>query len=208
MKETGTTQSSLANKIGVKQQTVQSICSGKIKRSKYIPEIASYLGVNHNWLINGKGDKSIASKPEERLSYKIQYVPVLKWDEAHKFKELQADSNLLKDNHFLPVIGKIHVNSFALQVKGDSMLAEDNFSIPDGTIIIVDPQLEPKHNSVIVVFNPDNQSLVVRKLSIEGNQKYLKTLNKSYPNPVTELLDNSKILGVVCMTFKSFVDFF
>ena len=53
---TGVTQSELARRIGIKQQSISQICSGKSARSRYTMQIAEALRVNAHWLATGDGE--------------------------------------------------------------------------------------------------------------------------------------------------------
>ncbi|WP_084253535.1 helix-turn-helix domain-containing protein [Sphingomonas pituitosa] len=55
-------QSSLARAIGVTPGTIHQIMSGKIKRSKFLPEIAEVLGVSLRWL---RGEDVPSDKADE-----------------------------------------------------------------------------------------------------------------------------------------------
>ncbi len=208
MKESGMTQVSLADKIGVKQQTVQSICSGRIKRSRYTHDIADKLGVNHDWLLSGDGDKWLQNDEGALINPPVKYVPILRWEESAEWDELRNTPNALKNHTLLPVIGDVNPSSFALQVTGDSMLSDDSYSIPDGSIIIVDPVKEPEHKSLVVVSIPETDDIILRLLSVEGSKRYLKASNTSYPDAVIEFPRNGKMLGVVSMSLRSFINFF
>ncbi|CNJ11086.1 helix-turn-helix domain-containing protein [Yersinia bercovieri] len=54
--ELGLTQSGLAIKVGVKQQTIQRIESGATERPRYLLEIATALNCEPKWLIYGCSD--------------------------------------------------------------------------------------------------------------------------------------------------------
>lgn len=47
------TQSKLASMVGLKQQSIQQIESGIVKRPRFIIEIAKALKCDPDWLING-----------------------------------------------------------------------------------------------------------------------------------------------------------
>lgn len=53
--ELNLTQSELAEMVGLKQQSIQQIESGLIKRPRFIVEIAKVLHCDPTWLINGNG---------------------------------------------------------------------------------------------------------------------------------------------------------
>jgi len=78
---------------------------------------------------------------------------------------------------------------FALRVIGDSMAPE----FWDGCVIIIDPGAPAQHESYVVVeYDGEN---MFRQLLIEGDRRYLKSLNESYP-PV-ELVGHYTVRGVV-----------
>ncbi len=51
--ELNLTQSELADRVGLKQQSIQQIESGFIKRPRFIVEIAKVLNCDPTWLIDG-----------------------------------------------------------------------------------------------------------------------------------------------------------
>ncbi|MGK3409310.1 helix-turn-helix domain-containing protein, partial [Escherichia coli] len=53
------TQTELATKAGVKQQSIQLIEAGVTKRPRFLPELASALGVSVDWLLNGTSDSNV-----------------------------------------------------------------------------------------------------------------------------------------------------
>jgi hypothetical protein len=81
-----TTQTAVADKIGVKPQTIQYLCKSTSPKSRYITDIACALDVNSNWLATGKGTmKSLPSSCSE-LS-----IPLLNFTEVKNY--------ILKNEH-------------------------------------------------------------------------------------------------------------
>ena len=74
--------------------------------------------------------------------------------------------------------------SFALRVRGDSMIDAD---IHDGDMVIVEPG-SPKHGDIVAALIDGETTL--KRLIKQGGKVYLKAENKSYPNldPVSELV--------------------
>ena len=54
------TQAQLAEKAGVKQQTIQLIEAGETKRPRYLVELANALGCDPSWLLYGKKSSKAA----------------------------------------------------------------------------------------------------------------------------------------------------
>ncbi|MEQ8507422.1 MAG: helix-turn-helix transcriptional regulator [Rhodospirillaceae bacterium] len=59
-------QAELANKIGVKQQSVDQLESGKVSRPRYIVELAETLNVPMDWLRHGKGQVHLSRQTSGR----------------------------------------------------------------------------------------------------------------------------------------------
>ena len=74
--------------------------------------------------------------------------------------------------------------SFALRVRGDSMIDAD---IQDGDMVIVEPGT-PKHGDIVAALIDGETTL--KRLIKQGGKVYLKAENKNYPNldPVSELV--------------------
>jgi repressor LexA len=74
--------------------------------------------------------------------------------------------------------------SFALRVRGDSMIDAD---INDGDTVIVEPG-HPKHGDIVAALI-DNET-TLKRLIKQGGKVYLKAENKNYPDltPVDELV--------------------
>ena len=74
--------------------------------------------------------------------------------------------------------------SFALRVRGDSMIDAD---IHDGDMVIVEPG-SPKHGDIVAALIDGETTL--KRLIKQGGKVYLKSENKNYPNldPVSELV--------------------
>lgn len=77
----------------------------------------------------------------------------------------------------IPRPSKCGPNSFALKIKGDSM--EPDY--PDGSVVVVDPAREPRHNSDVVVRLNGEMEATFKRLKIDGSWLYLHPLNDRYP---------------------------
>ena len=74
--------------------------------------------------------------------------------------------------------------SFALRVRGDSMIDAD---IHDGDTVVIEPGV-PKHGDIVAALIDGETTL--KRLVKQGAKTYLKAENKNYPElyPVTELV--------------------
>ncbi|MCZ4328314.1 LexA family protein, partial [Brachybacterium paraconglomeratum] len=60
----------------------------------------------------------------------------------------------------------------------------ERWSFRDGDIIFVDPDRDAMHRSLVVAKLTDTQEATFKQLIIEGEQKYLKALNPSWPEQI------------------------
>ncbi|EPE4268235.1 LexA family protein, partial [Escherichia coli] len=172
----------------------------KTKRPRFLPELASALGVSVDWLLNGTSDSNVrfVGHVEPKGKYPlISMVRAGSWCEAcepYDIKDIDewydSDVNLLG-------------NGFWLKVEGDSMTSPVGQSIPEGHMVLVDTGREPVNGSLVVAKLTDANEATFKKLVIDGGQKYLKGLNPSWP--MTPINGNCKIIGVVVEARVKFV---
>jgi SOS-response transcriptional repressor LexA len=95
------------------------------------------------------------------------------------------------------VSGKFVKGAFALQIRGDSMVAPEGQwpTFPPGCIITVDPNREAESGyPVLVEFNDGRTSFKMLEIYDGFPQKWLKPLNPTYiPR---RLPDDARIIGV------------
>ncbi|MFM2480415.1 LexA family protein [Celerinatantimonas sp. YJH-8] len=190
------TQSELARCIGIKQQSISQICSGKSVRSRYTMQIAETLRVNAHWLATGEGDIGLGvSNVDVGLDMKGR-IPLINWVQAGDWSEIAEGFTHEDIEKWREVSGKAHEGCFALRVKGDSMEnPSGKKSIPEGAVIVVDPEWPASSGSLVVARLDDSKEAIFKQLIIEGEQKYLKPLNPQYP--VIPINSNCTIIGVV-----------
>jgi len=133
---------------------------------------------------------------EGSLITKMRRVPVISWVQAGSFTEAKQADAFADVERWVETSLRISDNSFALEVKGDSMTNPNGLpTIPEGATVIVDADAEPMHGRIIVARVDGTNEATVKKLVIDGSQKFLVPLNPRYPNiPIN---GNCVIIGVV-----------
>ncbi|MCV2510182.1 LexA family transcriptional regulator [Leclercia pneumoniae] len=133
---------------------------------------------------------------EGTLITKMRRVPVISWVQAGQFTECKTADLFSDVDKWVETSLRIGDNSFALEVKGDSMTNPNGLpTIPEGATVIVDPDVEPHHGKIVVARIDGTNEATVKKLVIDGPQKFLIPLNPRYPNiPIN---GNCLIIGVV-----------
>lgn len=116
----------------------------------------------------------------------IALVPVLKWDGLSK--KLESDY-MIEVKEWTPTTGQHGPMAYALQVDGDSMSPD----FMPGSLVIVDPDLEPITDSFVIVNN--DESFTFKQLVKDGGDLFLKPVNPQYP---IKPLGRGVIIGVVC----------
>jgi len=194
----GITQEKVATAVGSSQQSVHAICSGKTLKPRSLVAIARFLNVSADWLESGSGYMELPESNTPELARFKSNVPLISWGKAavwpdisHLFKPDDADE-------FYPCPDKHSENAFALKVFGESMWPD----YIEGEIIFVDPLVEARHGSCVVVRQQGNEEATFKQLIIDGSQKYLKALNTNWPNPIFEMMPNAVIIGVVVASYR------
>lgn len=167
MKNAAVTQQELAEKIGITQQSVQYLCSGKAKTSRQIDRIASELGVAPEWLVFGTNET-----PDSPYS-----VPLFSIEQVNN-NSATTKTVICPFEH--------GPGTFAVTVEGTAMSATYSVSqtYPDGCIIFIDPTLASKveHMDVVAATLPDSKdAFTFRRLQFEAGQSYLVPINPQFP---------------------------
>ena len=92
--------------------------------------------------------------------------------------------------------------AFWLQVTGDAMTAPVGVSVPQGMMILVDPDIEPEPGKMVIARTPESVEATFRQLNEESGQLYLKPLNPTYPKILFD--ERCSIIGVVVQATTKF----
>ena len=199
----GFSQSELARAIGVKPQAVQYLCK-QGKRSVHSVKIAEILGINAKWLTDGIGeitpsspqpsilDNNIAVGPENRGD-----VPVISWVQAGAWCEAIDNFNVGDAERWIPCPVSHSKHTYALRVRGDSMLAPfgSSVSFSEGTLIYVDPEAPLLSGKKVIAKLLDSNEVTFKVYREEDGKKWLIPLNPQYDK--IELVEGMHICGVV-----------
>ena len=98
-------------------------------------------------------------------------------------------------DEYLETTERASDDSYWLDVKGDSMTSDTSPSFPEGTRVLVDPNIEAENGKLVVAKLVDDNEATFKRLIIDSGQRYLKPLNKDYK--MMPINGNCRILGVV-----------
>ncbi|MCO1336714.1 LexA family transcriptional regulator [Microbulbifer sp. OS29] len=205
----GVTKAELARQFGVSSQSVQGwVKTGRIKKTALLRLIAYFqgdVGPEH-WELTSypatsprsqadinEGPRHYDSNVREGPPIRGK-VPLISTVQAGKWMEVIDNLQPGDAEEWRETTANVGPNAFALRVEGDSMTTLMGVSIPHGSVVIVDPDAEYINGSIVVAKLTDIQEATLKKLVIDGPNKYLKPLNPAY-SPIV-INGNCQIVGV------------
>ena len=95
---------------------------------------------------------------------------------------------------------EVKQRTFALRVHGDSMVGSGGESFPEGTIVVVEPDMQASPGDFVIVLNLAKQATFKQLALIDGHL-FLKPLNRRFK---TKPLGSASVLGVVREAIRRF----
>ena len=95
---------------------------------------------------------------------------------------------------------EIKRHTYALRVHGDSMVSDSGDSFPEGSILVVGPEMDALSGDYVIALNEANET-TFKQLIRDRGDLYLKPLNTQYP---IKPLGTAEIIGVVREFTKRF----
>lgn len=170
----------------------QWVNGGNEPSSKYISSLARILQVSEQWLTEG-GALDETNNITNQSSLKRR-IPLISIYQATNWREMMTN-DFDKFTEWVETSEDVSPFSFALKVVGDSMTSFDGgLSIPESSVVIVDPEQEAISGRFVVAKFKDTPQAVIKKFIVDGPNSYLMSLNHNY-KPI--LIDaNCEIVGV------------
>lgn len=193
MKQAGLKQYELARGIGVKQQDISRICTGRTERTRLILPIATELGANPHWLLSGEGDIYLEGDLKTISVYKL---PVIDWRMALNWPSQQDSFDHDSIGEWWDIASHtVSDKGFALRLSGDSMEGLGSRCIPDGAVLIVETASNFQHGDLVIAKLPGAFEATVKQIVLDGNRNYLKSFNPAYP--ILSFDDRCEVIGIV-----------
>ncbi|WP_133408156.1 LexA family protein [Parashewanella tropica] len=195
LKSVGLTQTELAHRLGVKQQAISRVCRGQTQNSTFLLPMCDELGVDPTWLTTGVGEPFLKKK---ELRDQVRRIPEISWKQAMDWHEYHStiSSEQLGDL-WRTTADLTDDRGYILRVRGDGMEGTGTKHIPEGAIIIVQPQEDDlfKSGDLVIAVLPGAEQAIFKQLIIEGQNRYLKSFNPQYP--MIPLDESCKLVGLV-----------
>lgn len=184
----------LADAVGVSRGAVQQWekPGGTAPKRSNQPLVAKVLGLSVAELVSG------GSNVGQGLDVRGE-VPLISEVEAGNYTVVD---NFKPKGRFETVCVSVVVkrHTYALRVHGDSMVNDTGDSFPEGSILVVEPEMEAIPGDYVIAVNEENQT-TFKQLVKDGGDLYLKPLNARYP---IKPLGKAKVIGVVREFTKHF----
>lgn len=197
----------IASLCGVANSAVTQWITGESKslRPENLYALAKATGFRAEWLAIGEGEEqelsepNVASTAQPVLSFRY---PVISWVSAGAWSEaVEPYPAGISDRYEFSEYNS-KGPAFWLEVKGDSMTSPVGTSIAQGSLILVDTEVEATPGKLVVAKLPDSNEATFKKLVSDGGRLYLKPLNPGYPTEVFD--ENCRIVGVVVQATQKF----
>ncbi|MCK0153881.1 XRE family transcriptional regulator [Alcanivorax sp. S6407] len=193
--------SAFAERLSKQQSQVSAFAGEKPVKGigpKIARQIESAFGKPNGWLDIPHQDlwEGLTNIAEPPSTYgNTRTAPVISWVQAGEWTEAIDIYQPGYGDSYESVSDQSSPNVFWLKVVGDSMTAPSGLSIPEGHLILVDPDKDPINGNLVVAKLEESQEVTFKKLVIDAGQKYLKPLNPNYKTlPIN---GNCRIVGVV-----------
>ena len=193
-------QSELARRLNVTPQSVQAWEADKnTPRHKRLKEIGDALGVSASWLMGEDGqpvgptdvDSNVtaALTPSRYFEY-----PEISWVQAGAAEEVMDVVNIAAcPRHTSDVWAGD--DGFWLKVVGNSMTSTSGNSFPEGFLILVAPEIEPRSGQYVVARMVDSNEATFKQFVRDTGRFYLRPLNPVFPT--TPMDSEWEIVGTV-----------
>lgn len=181
----------LARRANLPQPTVQRIVSGVTTnphRASLQP-IAEFFSVTVEQLIGREPIPWLESMSHQAAGW--MKVPLLAWNQVSTW--LAGNGEVINPG-LVFTDAKISDTAYALRMQDYSMLP----IFPVGTLLILDPNKEPRDHSYVTVELSGHGEVIFRQLLIDGHKHYLKAISADFKHVTMEQISpQHKLVGTL-----------
>lgn len=161
--------------------------------------LCNILKTTENWLVFGKGIEDLRESDlnSYTFGYTPKFAPLIRWSDLEVWSTSKMEK--IKPIETVQVDYEVSDDVFALKVESINMSPDIN----PGQTVLCDSSLEPKNGNYIIV--KVNNSFVIRKLSLDGFNIYLKSTNPDWPSKIEELESKDDIFAVIVKVWKDLI---
>ena len=190
----------MARAADVSKPTVTFWLNGQTQSLKAASAAALELatGYRANWLIMGKGPKLVREGTNvSSVPLGVNRIPIISYVQAGAWTEANDSFSVCDESEWLTTNLGPSTDTFALEIRGDSMLPE----FKPGDHVIIDPAVVPMPGDFVVAKNGDNEATFkkYRPRGTDTNEKLvfeLVPLNDDFPS-IRSDMTNIVIIGTM-----------
>jgi SOS-response transcriptional repressor LexA len=191
------TQGDVAKRIGISRVSYTQWELGETNpNGENLLKVAQVLSCTPDWIVSGKGSLNDIHENVEAAPRLKGLVPVINEVQAGAWTDIKTGFDESDIGEWIPTLQANSRYAFALRVVGDSMAnTSERRSLSEGMIVVVDPEKQARHRSIVVARLSDSDKATVKELVIDGDRSYLRPFNSQYQIiPITE---GTVIIGTV-----------
>lgn len=192
----------LATHCGVSPPSVSDWCSGKTKKldSGNLLKVALFFKVHPAWLESGKLPKylsDVSYNNVTEVSVGVTKIPLISYIQAGIWTEILDNFQVGDADEWLFTDQAASSHTFALEIKGDSMLPE----FRPGDRVIIDPEVFPSPGDYVAAKN-GGQEATFKKYRPRGTNAHgdvifeLVPLNEDFPS-IRSDIEPVRIVGTM-----------
>ncbi|MER1780067.1 LexA family protein [Proteus mirabilis] len=194
-KELGLTQKALSAKVGVSHVAISQWEKEETEPTgNNLFSLADALGCTPEFILKGKEENS-SNIETPRIHHSKGKYPLISRVMAGAWTESLEPYDRCNIDEMYETTVSCSNDSFWLDVVGDSMTSSSGLSIPEGMIILVDPNVEPTNGKLVVAKLESENETTFKQYIIDAGHHYLKPLNPQYR--MISINGNCRIVGVV-----------
>lgn len=202
----GLSQEELAWRVGAAQQTIQSLESGKIRKSTFLPQIAKTLGVDFDTLLFGKLQPASLKAAKPLLTATARRVPLFatrdcEWVQAFlQDQSVQSPSGKWVSMDYSLPFAESGPRLFALKLGLSDEAFQPEFR--PGDQLVIDPDAPIQPSDPVIVFKPGAERLNLNRYRVlshsgTGVDYELVSIHPDFPGFAGTELETLQILGPV-----------
>lgn len=187
---TGTKKADLARAIDVQPQTIQHLCYGNVKSSRFTFELATALGLNTMWLATGEGRPFISDDPKTSFFDDYKVVPVLNSQQLNSLatKNTYSEANQSE----WAALKTTESNVFCVTMHDTSM---SPLFPKDAKIFFKKLSKKDSLNGIVIAYLPSFDSILIREYEQKNKSIFLSPKNKTLFREI-ELPTDAVIFGL------------
>jgi len=202
----GLSQEELALRVGAAQQTIQSLESGKIRKSTFLPHIAKELGVDFDALLFGGEQPGLAAGVRPLLMASTRRVPLFTTRDCVAVQAYLRDQSVQSPTgkwvalDYSQPFAESGTRLFALKLSLSDEAFQPEFR--PGDQLVIDPDAPVQPGDPVIVFKPSANRINLSKYRVLSQTDQtidyeLISINPDFPSFSGSELKTLEILGPV-----------